>query len=392
MKASAVYGIGFGINGREAALQATQRALDQLGAVRPAFAIALAAQELDLNEVLAGLLGLLGETPLWGFSTLCPLTGEGDQPRAVVVALVAGDDLQVRVQAEMNFAVDSAAAAEHLATTLRRGVFLPQLILMAADGLQGNLEPLCQTLSSLPVAAAGGLAGVDPAWGGAFCIARNQAAPGMLSVAALEGNFSTGVGLGQGWADLGLRACATSVRGVHLETLDGLPAAEQYARWFGYPAGAWSSAPLAEMARLYPLGIELSGVEDGSARLRVRSPLRMEGNGALRMSAPVPEGARLHLMTGDPAACLQAAQSAAEAALHALGEEAHPLLAVALIDAAWRMLFEAHPSQLAEALHSVLGETPLVGAYTWGQLYRPALDQPIALENGAIEVIVLGQA
>jgi hypothetical protein len=294
--------------------------------------------------------------------------------------------------AEASGAETAGAAAERLAMALRAGVFLPQLLLMAADGQHGSLEPFCQALSGLPVAVAGGLAAVDPAWGGAACIARNQSAPGMLSVAALEGSFRAGVGLGQGWTGLGPWARATSVRGARLETLDGLPAAEWYARWSGYPAGAWSSAPRAERVRLYPLGIELPEAEGSGTGLRVCAPLRVEGDGALHMSAPVPEGARLHLLAGDPAAGLDAARSAAGQALRALDGEARPLLALALVDAAWRMLFEARPGQLAEALRGVLGETPLVGAYTWGQLHRPRLDQPPVLENGAIEVIVLGQA
>ena len=88
------------------------------------------------------------------------------------------------------------------------------------------------------------------------------------------------------------------------------------------------------------------------------------------MSAPVPEGSVVHLMTGDPEACLASAQAAVKDALAALGK-AKPLLAVALVDASWQLLFESRQNQLASALKSTLGDIPLVGAYTFGQLARP---------------------
>src|SRR5512146_1629278 len=101
---NAVYGVGIGINGREAAMQATQRALDQIGTSKPVLALVFVSQEFNITEVLGGLTSLLGETPLWGFSTLKPITGEGDQPRSVVVALITGTDLKAQVFWYPNFA------------------------------------------------------------------------------------------------------------------------------------------------------------------------------------------------------------------------------------------------------------------------------------------------
>lgn len=401
MKRQAVYGIGTGINGREAAMQATQHALDQIGTGKVVLALAFVSQEFNITEVLAGLTSLLGETPLWGFSTLRPLTGEGEQPRSVVVALLTGSDMKAQVQWFPNYAQDSQAAARQLVQNLKQDVFLPQEILLVADGINGSLAPFCKELSELKVHVAGCMAAGEPSQGKTFGIGKNQAGPGALSAAILGGRFRMGVGLAHGWQDLGVYFRATRTRDVWVQTLNNAPAAETYARYFGYSAREWAFPPLTDMARLYPLGVEpVESVEDGQStvpfvetepgKLMVRSALRIEVDGSLRMSAPVQEGSVVHLMTGDPDACLAAAHDAAEMALAQLGR-AKPLLAVALVDAAWQLLFEAIPHSFTAALKAALGNIPLVGAYTYGQLTRPDINRPPVLHNQNLALLVIGE-
>lgn len=398
---AAVYGVGVGINGQEAAMRATQRALDQLGTARPALALVFAAQEFQMSEVLAGLTALLGETPLWGFGTTLPLTGEGEQPRAVVVALLTGADLKADVRWFPNFTQDSpepgAVTARQLVQQINQEVFLPQELLIAADGINGRLAPLCAELASVPVRVSGCTAAGDPALGRTYCFGKNQAGAGALAAAALGGSFRLGVGLAHGWRDLGVHFRVAQARDLWVSALEDSASAQQmtpaeaYARWFGYPARAWAYPPLSSMARLYPLGLEDAESAAGSAQpLLLRSALRVEVDGSLRMSAPVPQGALAHLMSADLEACLEAARAAAQQALADLGS-ARPLLAVALVDAAWQVLFEPAPERLPAALKSALGDIPVAGAYTFGQLARPALDAPPVLHNQNIEILVFGE-
>lgn len=395
----AVYGVGIGINGREAAMQATQRALDQFGAARPALALVFVSQEFNVAEVLAGLTSLLGETPLWGFTTTRPLTTEGDQPRSVVVALLSGGENQASVQWFPAYSQDSAGVARQFVQNLRQDVFLPQQILLAADGINGSLLPLCSALGSLPVHVAGCMAAGEPSLGKTYQIGKNQAGPGSLAAAVLSGRFRVGVGLGHGWKDLGVYFRVTRTRDVWVQTLDGISAAETYARLLGYTAREWAFPPLTDMARLYPFGVEMRPaggvspfIETEADSLLIRSALRVEVDGSLRMSAPVPEGAVVHLLTGDLDACLKAAQDAARQALAALGRSARPVLAVVLVDAAWQFLFEARPGAVAGALKTALGDLPMVGAYTFGQLVRPSLEAPPVLHNQNLQVLVFGEA
>lgn len=399
-------------------MQATQRALNALGPAKPALALVFVSQEFAAGEVTAGIASLLGDTPLWGFTTLCPLTAEGDQPRSVVVALLTGSELNAQVHWLPDFAADSLGAARQALQAIEQETILPQAVLLAADGFNGSLEPVCAALSGLRVPVHGCTAAGEPSQGKTYQIGKNQSGAGGLSVACLGGNFRLGAGLARGWQDLGIYFRPTRADGAWLHELDGAPAVEMYAQFFGYPARDWANPPLNDMIRLYPLGVEKLPADepedepaadqavpaDGStapfqteadpAGLLIRSPLWVEPGGSLRMSAPVPEGSVAHLMAGDPSSCLRSARDAAAKALAAL-DGARPLLAVALVDAAWQLLFESNSGQITAALDDALIEAigyeiPLVGAYTHGQIDRPDLSGPPVLHNQNLSLLILG--
>jgi hypothetical protein len=415
MKRSAVYGIGTGINGREAGMQATQRALDQLGASRPALALVFISEEYNAADVVSGLTPLLGDTPLWGFSTIRPLTCEGDQPRTVVVALIAGSELKAQVQWWPNYSQEAAGVTRQALQAVRQESFLAQDLLFVADGINANLEPLCTALGETQFGVSGCMASGEAALGKTVQVGKNQCGPGSLSIAVLGGRFKMGVGMAHGWQPVGAYFRATRTNDVWVQALDGAPAVEAYSRYFGYSARDWAAPPLSEMARLYPLGVEMNSLAypmpagsapEAAAGLLLRSPLRMEIDGSLRMSAPVPEGAVVHLMVGDPNGCLEAAKNAAQAALQSFhasrgataplskrsSAPAKPALAVVMVDVAWQYLFETHPNLVSQALKTVLGDIPLVGAYTLGQVFRPRSRTAPLIQNQNLAVVILGEA
>ena len=51
----------------------------------------------------------------------------------------------------------------------------------------------------------------------------------------------------------------------------------------------------------------------------------------------------------------------------------------------------ARQNQLSTVLKTALGDIPLVGAYTFGQLARPVLDKTPVLHNQNLEVLVFGE-
>ena len=386
MNRLAACGTAQGLNGREAAIKATQVALDALGTLKPVLAIIFVSEEFDTTEVLSGLSGLLGDTPLWGISTVRPLSGDTEKLRSVVVVLLGGADLKADVHWSPGFAEDSPETARQLVRALKQELILPQAILIAADGVSGRLASICSALADGAIPVSGCMASGSYSSGKTYLLGKNQSGSGALAAAFLSGRFRIGSGSGHGWQDTGLHYTVTRARDVWVQTMDGLPVAEIYARIFGRPAREWAFPPLNDLVRLYPLGIEPSLPGD---ELILRSPLRMEIDGGLRMSAPVSEGVVVHLMLGDPDSCLQAAQRAAQQAIKDLGA-ARPLIALAYVDIAWQYLFENRPNQVAQTLQAALGTIPLAGAYTLGQVIRTSPNAIPTVYNQGLTVQIIG--
>jgi hypothetical protein len=86
MTLTAVVGQAQALDGREAGLQATHKALNQLGASAPNFGIVISSHQYQPREVAAGITSLTGDMPLIGFSAPAGLTRDGIHPHSVVVA------------------------------------------------------------------------------------------------------------------------------------------------------------------------------------------------------------------------------------------------------------------------------------------------------------------
>jgi hypothetical protein len=372
------------LDGHEAGLQASHRALNALGSTPPVLAIVIASYQYDAQQVANGVASLIGNTPVIGFSAPAGLTSEGTQPHSVVVALIAASDVHADVTWMAGYTQGSREVSQQLAGLLKRKPQQPALLF--ADGFNSDAEQLC---ASLPAGTnlIGALSSGDLHTGNAYQIGGTQFGAGGLALARLEGQLHVGVGYGSGWQPVGAHFRVTRSRGFWVRTLDGRPASETYAHLFGYPARDWAFPPLSHMARLYPLGLE-----QADKSLLLRSPLRVEADGSFRMNATIADGTEAYLLVGSLSACQHAAAAAARQALDAL-DGARPVLALVLADVAWQMLFEAQPGADVAAVQATLGtDIPVAGGYTLGQIVPGGDGACPQFLNQQISVVVFGEA
>ncbi len=383
MTLTSAVGYAQALDGREAGLQATHHALNELGAASPGFGIVIASHQYQPREVAAGVSSLTGDMPFIGFSAPAGLTRKGIHPHSVVVALLSGD-LRADVHWLPGYAQSGRETANRL-IQLTSGELQHQSLLFFADGFNGDAEQLCNTLPSRSMPLAGGLSSGDMHTGHTYQIAGTQAGTGGLAAAILRGTPKIGIGHAHGWDPVGSQLRVTRSRGFWLRTLDGRPASETYAQIFGYPARDWGFPPLSYMARLYPLGVEQG------EQLIVRSPLRVEADGSFRMNAPVRDGLDAYLLIGSRASCQNAAHQAAQQALLQLNE-AKPILALVLVDIAWQMLLKSNPGAEVAAVQDILGpDVPIAGGYTLGQVVPGRPPASPQFLNQHIVVIAFGE-
>ncbi|MBN2548386.1 MAG: FIST C-terminal domain-containing protein [Anaerolineales bacterium] len=384
MALRAAVGQSFVTDGREAGAQAAQQALVQLGRARVAFAWVLVSYAYPIQQVLAGIGDMLGDIPLIGFSTSAEITAAGRSKRSVVVALLGGENVQGRAGWWPDFTPNNPACVQNMLKALQPDGESGEILLAAADGISGDATQLSEALAAAGYSMAGCLAGGEISQGRSYQAGGRQAGSGGLATMVLGGNIVAGVGLAHGWQQVGALSRITSAQGLWVRTIDEQPPSHLYARLFGYPADEWVRPPLNGLVRLYPLAVQ---EKEGMV---VRSALKVEADGSLRMNCHIPQGAAVDLMVGSRAACLQAARQAAQQALASLGPT-RPIMAVLLVDAAWLTLLEAQLEDEVSMVREVIGkDVPVVGAYTLGQLARLAPHGPVQIFNQHIEVLLFG--
>ena len=372
------------LNGREAGLQATHHALNRLGSSTPALGFVIAAHQYQAREVVSGVSGLLGDTPMIGFSSSACLSSNGLHHNSVMVALLAGD-----FQAETRWMSGYAQSGRETGAQLSSKAAEqndPRALFFFADGFNGDADQLCTAISNVPFPLVGALSSGDLHTGHSYQIAGPQTGTGALSAAFLRGDVRIGVGAAHGWNPVGSQFHVTRSRGFWLRTLDGRPASETYAQLFGYPAREWAFPPLSHLARLYPLGVEQGD------HLVIRAPIRVEADGSFRMNAPVRDGVDAYLLVGNRFSCENAAQQAAQQALQQLDGK-KPIFALILVDIAWQMLLKSHPGAEIAAVQDILGkDIPIAGGYTLGQIIPGKETTTPQLLNQHIVVVTFAEA
>jgi hypothetical protein len=377
--------VGFStmLDGRDAVARAFHEAYSVLEGETVDLALIFASPEYDPHRLIAGFSASAGAVPMLGFSTIGQISAQGVHPRAVGIALLAGENLEARAEWSGGFAENPARAMERVLASLGN-TDGDGLLLAVADGLSGGGDLLSEGLPDGNFVLAGGLAGGDVRSGRSSQFTTEAGGLGGFAAAFVSG-LRSGVGLAHGWEPVGAHFQVASRNSLWISTLNDYPVTDVYADLFGRNSRDWRNPPLRDLVRLYPLGLEHAAQGD----LLVRAPLMVEQDGSLRMSAGVPDGATGHLLVGSVDGCVAAAQHATELALAGLGG-IPPRLALVLADVSWSMLMKSRPGADIAAVRSVIGDVPLAGGYVLGQLAHTPEGGETQLLNQHIQVVLLG--
>jgi hypothetical protein len=380
-------GQAFSVEGREAVSKTIYAAHLALNIEPVAFALIVVSSEYDFADISSAAKTQLGNVPVIGFSTSGEITEGGSQRRSVVVALISDDSLEAQAEWLPGFSESSRTITDEVLTRLNVENREDGVLLIVADGLGGDYDELLGRLPAGDYSVVGCLAGGDLQMGRTYQIGGEKSGPDGLAAAFLSSeSLRLGVGIGHGWQPVGANFKVTHSRGLWVRSLDGKPASDGYATLFGKSARDWAFPPLNTMVRLYPLGIEREGLP-----MQVRTPLRVEADGSLRMGVALRDGLTGHLLVGSREKCLEAARKATGDALDAL-EGAQPKLAIVFADISWEMLFQGFAGAEVEAIRQVLGrDVPIIGGYTFGQIAQPNGAPRPEFLNQHVEVVVLGE-
>ena len=282
-----------------------------------------------------------------------------DQSLAAAVVRFQYTDL-AHASASVRNAGDSRSAG----AVLGRSLAAPSLraILVLSDGTSVNgselLRGIAEEVGDVPVS--GGLAGDGDRFGQTWVLGPR--APAALCVAGV-GFYGERVRLSHGsrggWDIFGPERVVTRSVGNVLYELDGRPALALYKQYLGDRA-----AGLPATALLFPLAVRGSKSDEPL----VRTILAVnEGENSMTFAGDVRQGALAQLMRANFERLIDGAGSAAKlAALE--GTPTGDSLAIAVSCVGRRLVLGERAEEEVEAAAHALGQTKLVGFYSYGEI------------------------
>lgn len=241
--------------------------------------------------------------------------------------------------------------------------------LIFANPLSGYGEEMVQHFTLLTEGRyqfVGGGAGDDGRFEETHVFLGREAIPDAVVALEMLSTKPIGIGAAHGWSASSEPLRVTSAQGLRLESLNAIPAADVY--------DDYAARKQSRFDRQTPLPFFLHNVlgidaDMGSPRLRV--PLGVEGGGAIRCAAEVPQGSTVNIMHASVQSAAEAAERAARAALAQL-EGAAPGVALFFDCVATRLRMGKEFGVELAALNAALPNISFVGFNTYGQIVRSA--------------------
>lgn len=304
--------------------------------------------------------------------------------RAVAVGVLCGD-LHASVGLAEGVSANPRRAGQEAVQKALRGRALLRAddgrsLIMMADAQSGNLTEVVRGAAQEGGASAhwaGGGAGDNFRSTGAWAFAGGRAARDAVAVLSLDCRDPVAVSAGHGWRPYGAPAMVTRASGSTVIELDDQPAFDVYCRTAAEAGDAVEREGFAAFAMLHPLGIpQVCGPA------LIRDPIAVDPEGGLRCVGEVPEGTLVRVMVGDRRELLQVGAGAAAQAELMLPTAVHGAI---LFDCFSRSeIFGEELEREVAAVEAVLGDVPVIGALTLGEVAALRGGVPQLLNKAAV--------
>lgn len=327
--------------------------------------ILFASPTYDLRTLVDTLARPSRGSILIGCSSAGEFSERSCSEHSVSALTLDGDDVSLQAAMETGIKADQAAAGRRLARQVATPAVLERphkVALVLANALAGYTEALVGGLYTELGPTwrfFGGGAGDDARFERSFVFCGDRVLEDSAVVLAIGSEKPLGLSYRHDWACASATMRVTAADGIYLKALDGAPAVEAVKSFAG------KSGQKLDLAHPVPFFLHnVLGIQSPSD-YRLRVPLSIEADGAIRCASDVPEGSIVCFMRPPR----QAASAARDAAADALSQiEGHEVAAALLFDCAATRLrlgieFEDALAQFSGALCA-----PYAGCNTYGQV------------------------
>ncbi|MBK7642499.1 MAG: FIST C-terminal domain-containing protein [Planctomycetes bacterium] len=360
----------------------------KLAGAEPKGVLLFMTSEYDYELVLGRIHARWPRVPLVGASTDGQLSSElGFRGDSICLTLLVGDELEVIAGHGAQPSVDLPAAIESVVASLEGRK--PALCIVLCPATCGNpsavIHALHERLGPGACPIVGGLAGdheVQPTTRQFFGATSTYDS---LSVLFLSGPIQVSCGVASGWFPIGTKHRVTRSEGNKLYEIDGRPALDIY-------AGFWGNRVTANLGE-YPLAVRPS---EDSEEFFLRAAMAVDAvEGSVTFAGDIVEGSIVSLTEVVPEGLLTGTETSIRRAVeHYTGEKPEMALLFSCAARKW-VLGSRAEDEIVQLLKSIdelrLPAINLSGFYAFGEICPIESGGPPMLHNETCVTVLVGK-
>jgi hypothetical protein len=319
------------------------------------------------------LLRAIDDTCRPGVLVGCSSAGEfitGERAEGAVSALgIRSNSMSFAAGLGRNLRENRRTAAEQIAASfdgLQTHKYPHRAALVLADALAGYTDDFIEQLSRVTLGNYrffGGGAGDDAHFATTHVFCGTEAVTDAAVALEMLSMKPIGVGVSHGWMKSGEPLRVTAANGSTVISLNAAPAVEAFEEHAARTGQKFDRADPIPFFLHNVLGI------DTGAGYKLRVPLAIAEDGSIACASDVAVGATVHIMKTTSRSAVEAATTAANAALQQLGG-AKPEVALFFDCVATRLRMGGDFGIEMAALQQTLGDISYAGCNTYGQIAR----------------------
>ncbi len=341
--------------------------------VKPDIAIVFCSPEYQYVSAILGLKSIVGEIPVVGCSSAGEFTEQLVTKGGFACALIASDTHKFYSGIGKGIKKNQVQTLQYATKNFPApdSVYKHSSVMMFIDGMMGRGEETVLAAASLlgpNVKFAGGAAGDDLKFKNTSVFYNGIPFDDAVSLCLIRSKTPVCIGIKHGHTPVTEPLKVTKVDESILQEIEGRPAWEiwknqlkPYAEKMGLDLNKLKPEQIPEFILKFQAGLKIG------EEYKLRFPLSINADGTINFSCNVPEGSVIKIMDTDHQKQIDAARLAAEAALKQL--QGKPLAGAIVFDCCCRsaLLKEKFP-QAIEAIKTTLGDVPLIGVETYGEI------------------------
>jgi hypothetical protein len=339
----------------------------------PVLVLVYASVRYDLDEVLAGVRSVTGETALAGFTSCGHFVGDDvtAEGQGLVVLVLSGGDYVFGLASVTGLRAGAEAAGTELARAAKAAALAADdttdrphaAMVLFTDGLgvdqQGVLTGV-HRIGGAAVPVVGGAAADDKMMKQTSVFLNDEVLTDAAVAVWIRSPRPLSVSTAHGWTSVSLPLLITRVDGLVIHEIGGRPANQVYREF----TDVQTERPIGSTGLVWQTSYMLGLIEpDGSHLLRGVTPTP---EGPINSFSPVPPYSAIQVMTADPDSLLSVVDGVVDRALVYRDES---VLLVFDCIARMDIMGADYPEEAARIAKAAHGAT-CFGAYTYGEFGR----------------------